>query len=62
LGLGYQSAWAAAHLPTRRQRNEFYTQVGKLTPAGEAGARCLAGLTAEHDPAALLRRITETRQ
>jgi hypothetical protein len=37
LGLGYQSDWAQAHLPTRRTRNEFYTQVGRLVPPGQAG-------------------------
>ena len=29
LGLGYQSQWAKAHLPQRRERNDFYTRVGK---------------------------------
>jgi len=28
LGLGYQSRWAQTQLPSRRERNEFYTQVG----------------------------------
>ena len=28
LGLGYQSEWAQTHLPSRRERNEFYTKVG----------------------------------
>jgi hypothetical protein len=37
LGLGYQSEWAREHLPGRRQRNTFYTQVGRLTPPGRAG-------------------------
>ncbi len=33
LGLGYQSRWAQEQLPTRRQRNEFYTALGrKLEP------------------------------
>jgi hypothetical protein len=32
LGLGYGSAWAQAHLPTRRARNEFYTRLGRQTP------------------------------
>jgi hypothetical protein len=30
LGLGYQSLWAQSHLPTRRERNAFYTKVGYL--------------------------------
>jgi hypothetical protein len=33
LGRGYQSEWAQSHLPTRRQRNEFYTKIGyQITP------------------------------
>jgi hypothetical protein len=30
LKLGYQSEWAKTHLPTRRERNAFFTQVGRL--------------------------------
>jgi len=45
LGLGYHSAWAHAHLPTRRQRNDFYTEIGYQISPGPAG---LAQLT--HDP------------
>lgn len=41
LGLGYQSAWAQTHLPTRRQRNEFYTRIGYATPPGVAGLALL---------------------
>ncbi len=40
-GLGYQSPWAQAHLPTRRQRNDFYTQIGRLTPPGPTGLATL---------------------
>ncbi len=29
LGLGYQSAWAQTHFPGRRQRNAFFTELGK---------------------------------
>jgi hypothetical protein len=28
--IGYQSSWAKSYLPTRKQRNGFYTTVGKL--------------------------------
>jgi hypothetical protein len=38
-GLGYQSAWAQAHLPTRRARNAFYRQVGRALEPGSSGAR-----------------------
>ena len=29
LGLGYQSDWAKTHFPARRERNAFYTQLGR---------------------------------
>ena len=32
LGLGYQSDWARTYLPTRRAKNEFYTQIGRQIP------------------------------
>lgn len=35
-GMGYQSAWAKAALPTRAERNAFYTRVGYLIPPGTA--------------------------
>jgi hypothetical protein len=36
-GLGYQSAWAQAHLPSRRARNAFYMRIGAaVTPHGSA--------------------------
>lgn len=34
LGKGYQSEWAQHSLPTRRDRNRFYTRVGKLVKPG----------------------------
>ena len=37
-GLGYQSAWAAKHLPARRERNAFYTTVGKTAKPGKRPA------------------------
>lgn len=36
LGLGYQSDWAKAHFPTRRERNAFYTQLGRQVEPGLA--------------------------
>jgi hypothetical protein len=38
-GRGYQSAWAQAHLPDRRERNEFYTWVGRRVGGEEVGSR-----------------------
>lgn len=37
-GLGFQSEWAAAYLPERRDRNIFYTRVGKLLPPGRSAS------------------------
>lgn len=37
LELGYQSEWAQSHLPTRRDRNEFFTALGYLVPPGPVG-------------------------
>jgi hypothetical protein len=44
LSLGYQSEWAQAYLPTRRERNQFYTQMGQLIPPGREGMGCLREL------------------
>ena len=44
LGLGYQSEWAKAYLVTRRERNAFYTQIGRLIPPGRSGVRHYGGL------------------
>jgi hypothetical protein len=37
LGLGYQSEWSLSSMPTRRERNEFYTELGRLVPPGPSG-------------------------
>ena len=50
LGLGYQSAWARAHFPTRRGRNAFYTKVGKAVSPGEAALAQLKALRPEISP------------
>lgn len=51
-GLGYQSAWAQANLPTRLARNVFYTQVGETLPPGTSGCSRLEKILAA-DPATL---------
>ena len=58
LGLGYQSEWAKAHLLTRRERNAFYTQMGRLIPPGRAGMGQLGQLPSALSPAEMLRRLT----
>lgn len=54
LGLGYQSAWAQKHLPTRKERNAFYQAVGYGVPPGKAGRSRLGGLDPHGTPAAIL--------
>ena len=50
LGLGYQSQWAKQHLPTRRERNAFYTRAGRLIPPGKASLAQLGKLDAHYSP------------
>ena len=58
LELGYQSEWAKAYLPMRRERNAFYTQIGRLILPGQAGASQLEKLTSVMSPVEMLRRLT----
>jgi hypothetical protein len=57
LGLGYQSQWAAAHLQSRPERNQFYTRLGYLVPPGDAGLAQLRLLDPTMSPADILSRI-----
>jgi hypothetical protein len=50
LGLGYQSGWAQAYLPSRRQRNEFYTRVGRRVQPGRPGLAQLERLNPAMPP------------
>ena len=54
LGLGYQSEWAHTHLPTRRQRNDFYTGLGYRTPPGREGTVRLKRLSPDMSPDEML--------
>ena len=55
--LGYQSQWAASHLPSRAERNRFYSAVGRKVPPGQAGLRMLHKVTAEMTPADVLAQL-----
>jgi hypothetical protein len=55
LGMGYQSEWAQSRLPSRRERNDFYTQVGCLVPPGQAGLARLRRLSAAMSPSDILK-------
>lgn len=59
LGLGYQSSWAQTHLATRRQRNEFYTQIGYATPPGQAGLVRLQTMNENATPDQILRQVNK---
>jgi len=50
LGLGYQSEWAQAYLPSRRQRNEFYTRIGRRVQPGRPGLAQLERLNRAMPP------------
>lgn len=54
LGLGYQSEWARAYLPARRERNEFYTKIGHRVQPGPVGLAQLRALSPEMSPAEML--------
>lgn len=58
LGLGYQSEWAKSHLPSRRERNDFYARVGHLLEPGRAGVAQLSQLDPAMSPADILSRLS----
>jgi hypothetical protein len=58
VGLGYQSAWAQAHLPGRRARNAFYAQAGRRIAPGQDGRDRLSQIDPASSPAELLRQLS----
>jgi hypothetical protein len=50
LGLGYESEWAQAHFPGRRERNLFYTRMGYRATPGSPGLEILRSLGTESTP------------
>jgi hypothetical protein len=44
-GMGYQSDWAKQHLPSRKERNDFYTRVGQRVPPGKPTLAIDAAMT-----------------
>jgi len=62
LGLGYQSGWALTHLPTRRERNAFYTRLGRLVPPGKPGLVRLKQLDAAMTPSDILSKLINYRR
>ena len=58
LGLGYQSEWAEAHLPSRRERNDFYTRVGYHMPPGKASIAQVRQLDPTISPVDILSKLS----
>ncbi len=58
LGLGYQSEWAHAYMPSRRARNEFYTRLGYAVPPGMSGVSMLEQLDSTLSPADILSALS----
>ncbi|MCE5258686.1 MAG: hypothetical protein LLG44_06420 [Chloroflexi bacterium] len=56
LRIGYSSPWAAANLPTRRERNSFYREAGRLAEPGPDVITRLSGLKAS-SPDSLMRSL-----
>ncbi len=54
-GLGYQSDWARTNLPSRRERNDFYTKVGYQMRPGKADM----ALDPNGSPAEILLQLAE---
>lgn len=59
LGLGYQSDWAKAYLPVRRERNAFYTAFGRGVKPGGAGRAQLACLSPDLTPQDVLAKVAD---
>ena len=57
LGLGYQSEWAQAHLPSRRERNDFYASIGRWMPPGKASLAKLRRLDPVLSPVDMLSEL-----
>lgn len=60
LGSGYQSAWAQAHLPTRRERNAFYAAFGRRVEPGTASVEKLKEFDKNSLPAEILTKLAVT--
>ena len=57
LRLGYQGEWAQTYLPSRRERNDFYTSVGYQVPPGKTSMARLKQLDPAMSPADILSKL-----
>ena len=60
LGLGYQSEWAQAHLPSRRERNQFYAGIGHLVLPGREGTASLREMDPGLSPAGMVSSLSRS--
>jgi hypothetical protein len=58
LGLGFQSEWAQSQLPSRRERNQFYTQVGYRVPARKQDRQQLKSLRIDMSPQEIIAQLS----
>ena len=56
-GMGYQSAWAQSAMSTRKERNDFYTKVGKAVEPGVKGQAKVAKLKQTMSPGDIVRNL-----
>ena len=56
-GMGYQSAWAQSAMSTRKERNDFYTKVGKAVEPGASGQAKVAKLKQTMSPGDIVRNL-----
>lgn len=54
-GSGYQSQWAQSYLPSRRERNEFYTRMGRFVQPSQADLNRLKQIPGDAAPESYLR-------
>ena len=56
-GMGYQSAWAQSAMSTRKERNDFYTKVGKAVEPGKAGMAKLSKVNVKFSPNDVIKSV-----
>jgi hypothetical protein len=57
--LGYQSSWSNANFTSRRERNTFYTQVGKMVSPGIQSLPMIQALTGDLSPRQILQALSK---
>ncbi len=60
LAMGYESDWAKAFMPVRRQRNAFYTALGKIIPPGTAARAVVKNIPRGFSPDDVLAELSNS--